>query len=117
MPATSSQRYMITPPWTLPARLASPGPIQRLSSDLDSDGGLGSTAPGSLGCSKTAHTQAEGGAMPGLGGRMSTVIKAKISKMLDRAEDPGETLDYGYQKQVELLQNVKKGIADVVTSK
>jgi phage shock protein A len=48
---------------------------------------------------------------------MSTVIKAKISKMLDRAEDPGETLDYGYQKQVELLQNVKKGIADVVTSK
>jgi phage shock protein A len=37
--------------------------------------------------------------------------------MLDRAEDPGETLDYGYQKQTELLQNVKKGIADVVTSK
>jgi phage shock protein A len=48
---------------------------------------------------------------------MSTVIKAKISKLLDRAEDPGETLDYGYQKQVELLQNVKKGVADVVTSK
>jgi phage shock protein A len=55
--------------------------------------------------------------MPGLGGRMSTVIKAKISRLLDRAEDPAETLDYGYQKQVELLQNVKKGIADVVTSK
>jgi phage shock protein A len=55
--------------------------------------------------------------MPGLAGRMSTVIKAKISKLLDRAEDPSETLDYGYQKQVELLQNVKKGIADVVTSK
>jgi phage shock protein A len=55
--------------------------------------------------------------MPGLAGRMSTVIKSKISRMLDRAEDPGETLDYGYQKQVELLQNVKKGIADVVTSK
>src|SRR3954462_8087566 len=55
--------------------------------------------------------------MPGLGGRFSTVIKAKISKALDRAEDPSETLDYGYQKQVELLQNVKKGIADVTTSK
>jgi phage shock protein A len=55
--------------------------------------------------------------MPGLGGRFSTVIKAKISRMLDRAEDPSETLDYGYQKQVELLQNVKKGVADVVTSK
>jgi phage shock protein A len=55
--------------------------------------------------------------MPGLAGRMSTVIKSKVSRMLDRAEDPAETLDYGYQKQVELLQNVKKGIADVVTSK
>ena len=55
--------------------------------------------------------------MPGLSGRMSTVFKAKISKLLDRAEDPSETLDYSYQKQIELLQNVKKGIADVVTSK
>src|SRR5690349_9623908 len=55
--------------------------------------------------------------MPGLAGRFSTTVKAKVSKLLDRAEDPAETLDYGYQKQVELLQNVKKGIADVVTSK
>jgi len=55
--------------------------------------------------------------MPGLTGRMSTIIKAKISKLLDRSEDPGETLEYSYQKQIELLQNVKKGIADVVTSK
>ena len=55
--------------------------------------------------------------MAGLAGRMSTVVKAKVSKMLDRAEDPGETLDYSYQKQVEQLQNVKKGIADVVTAK
>jgi phage shock protein A len=55
--------------------------------------------------------------MPGLAGRMSTVVKAKISRLLDKSEDPGETLDYGYQKQLEHLQNVKKGIADVVTSK
>ena len=55
--------------------------------------------------------------MAGMGGRMSTVIKAKINKLLDRAEDPSETLEYSYQKQMELLQNVKKGIADVVTSK
>src|ERR687898_69817 len=55
--------------------------------------------------------------MPGLAGRMSTTIKAKISKMLDRAEDPAETLDYGYRKQQEHLQQVKKGIADVVTAK
>jgi phage shock protein A len=55
--------------------------------------------------------------MPGLGGRFSTVVKAKISRLLDKSEDPGETLDYGYNKQVELLQDVKKGVADVVTSK
>ena len=55
--------------------------------------------------------------MPGLGGRMSTVIKAKINKMLDKAEDPSETLEYSYAKQMELLQNVKKGVADVVTAK
>jgi phage shock protein A len=55
--------------------------------------------------------------MAGLTGRMSTVVKAKVSKLLDRAEDPSETLDYSYQRQVEQLQNVKKGIADVVTAK
>jgi phage shock protein A len=55
--------------------------------------------------------------MPGLGGRISTVIKAKISKLLDRAEDPSETLEYSYQKQLEQLQKVKKGIADMVTAK
>jgi phage shock protein A len=55
--------------------------------------------------------------MAGMSGRFSTVVKAKISKMLDRAEDPEETLDYSYQKQLENLQNVKKGIADVVTAK
>jgi phage shock protein A len=52
-----------------------------------------------------------------MSGRFSTVIKAKISKLLDKAEDPAETLDYSYQKQLESLQNVKKGIADVVTAK
>jgi phage shock protein A len=52
--------------------------------------------------------------MPGVSGRFSTVVKAKISKLLDRAEDPAETLDYSYQKQLESLQNVKKGIAQSV---
>jgi phage shock protein A len=55
--------------------------------------------------------------MPGLMSRASTVVKAKFSKLLDRAEDPSETLDYSYEKQLELLQNVKRGVADVVTSK
>jgi phage shock protein A len=49
--------------------------------------------------------------------RASTIVKAKINKLLNRAEDPGETLDYSYEKQLELLQNVKRGVADVVTAK
>ena len=40
MPATSSHMCRITPPWTLPARLASPTPIQRLRIELESEGGL-----------------------------------------------------------------------------
>jgi len=55
--------------------------------------------------------------MPGAAGRFSTLIKAKVSRLLDNAEDPGETLDYSYQRQLESLQQVKQGIADVVTSK
>ena len=55
--------------------------------------------------------------MPGLGGRIETVTKAKISHLPDRAEDPAETLDYAYEQQNEDLQKVKQGIAEVVTSK
>jgi phage shock protein A len=53
----------------------------------------------------------------GLMSRTSNVIKAWISKLLDRAEDPAVTLDYSYERQREMLQKVKKGIADVVTAK
>jgi phage shock protein A len=55
--------------------------------------------------------------MPGLMSRASMIIKAKFSKLLDRTEDPGETLDYSYERQLQLLQNVKRGVADVVTAK
>src|SRR5215467_10187118 len=55
--------------------------------------------------------------MPGLMGRATTIIKAKFSKMLDRAENPNETLDYSYEEQLKQLQNVKRGIADVTTAK
>src|SRR5918911_2955908 len=58
-----------------------------------------------------------GGSMPGLMSRASTVVKAKFSKLLDRAEAPAETLDYSYERQLQLLQNVKRGVADVVTAK
>lgn len=53
----------------------------------------------------------------GLMGRFTTIVKAKASKALDKAEDPRETLDYSYEKQLELLQQVRRGVADVATSK
>ena len=55
--------------------------------------------------------------MPGLAGRISTMTKAKVSHLLDNAEDPAETLDYAYNQQIEDLQKVKSGIEDVVTAK
>ena len=53
----------------------------------------------------------------GLLSRMSSILKAKMSAALDRAEDPAQTLDYSYEKQLELLRNVKRGVVEVVTSK
>jgi phage shock protein A len=49
--------------------------------------------------------------------RLSLIFKAKANKMLDRAEDPREVLDYSYQKQLEMLQQVRRGLADVATSR
>src|SRR5215213_9788956 len=53
----------------------------------------------------------------GMFSRMSTIFKSKVNKALDKAEDPRETLDYSYEKQLELLQKVKRGIVEVTTSK
>lgn len=53
----------------------------------------------------------------GLMARVSTIFKSKVNTVLDKAEDPRETLEYSYQKQVEQLQNIRRGIAEVVTSK
>jgi len=55
--------------------------------------------------------------MPGLMGRASTIVKAKLSRLLDRAENPSETLDYSYEEQLRQLQNVRRGVADVATAK
>jgi phage shock protein A len=49
--------------------------------------------------------------------RMSLIFRSKANRALDRAEDPRETLDYSYQKQLELLQKVRRGVADVATSR
>src|ERR1044072_3579686 len=45
------------------------------------------------------------------------LFQAKASKALDRAENPADTLDYSYQRQLEMLQKVKRGVAEVVTAK
>jgi phage shock protein A len=55
--------------------------------------------------------------MAGLWSRTTMVIKSKYSKLLNRAENPTETLDYSYEQMLQQLQNVKRGTADVVTSK
>src|SRR5204862_605887 len=55
--------------------------------------------------------------MAGLMARTSLIIKAKFSKLLNRAESPTETLDYSYEQMLQQLQNVKRGVADVVTAK
>lgn len=55
--------------------------------------------------------------MAGLLSRASLIIKSKISALLNRAENPTETLDYSYEQMQTQLQNVKRGVADVVTAK
>src|SRR4051794_23183848 len=55
--------------------------------------------------------------MAGLMQRTSLIVKAKFSKLLTRAENPTETLDYSYEQMLQQLQNVKRGVADVVTAK
>jgi phage shock protein A len=52
-----------------------------------------------------------------MGRRLAMIFKAKANKVMDRAEDPRETLDYSYEKQLELLQKVRRGVADVATSR
>ena len=49
--------------------------------------------------------------------RMGMIFRAKANKALDKAEDPRETLDYSYQRQVEMLTKVRRGVADVATSR
>lgn len=49
--------------------------------------------------------------------RFSTIFKAKATKAIDRMEDPRETLDYAYERQLEMLQKVKRGLLDVATAR
>jgi phage shock protein A len=53
----------------------------------------------------------------GLLNRISTVIKQKANIMIDKYEDPREALDYSYTKQIELLNKLRRDMAEVVTAK
>ena len=49
--------------------------------------------------------------------RISTVIKQKANVLVDKYEDPREALDYSYTKQIELINKLRRDIAEVVTAK
>jgi phage shock protein A len=53
----------------------------------------------------------------GLWSRIRTLFGAKLNSALDRMENPAETLDYSYEKQLGLLTDVRRGLAEVATSK
>ena len=53
----------------------------------------------------------------GLFQRLANIFRAKANKVLDRAEDPRDTLDLSYQKQQENLQKVRRSVAEVATAR
>ncbi len=48
--------------------------------------------------------------------RVSNFFSMKANAALDKAENPGQVMDYSYSKQLEQLQNLKRSIADVMTN-
>src|SRR5438128_10657424 len=48
--------------------------------------------------------------------RLATFFRIRAESALNRAEDPGQVMDYSYGKQIKQLQNLKRSIADVVTN-
>lgn len=55
--------------------------------------------------------------MSGIFQRISQMFSSKANSALDKMEDPRQTLDYSYERQLELLRKVRRGVADVATSR
>lgn len=55
--------------------------------------------------------------MAGFFERLKLIFSAKADKVLDKMEDPRETLDHSYERQLDLLRKVRRGVADVATSR
>ena len=53
----------------------------------------------------------------GLTNRVTTLVKQKVNVLLNKFENPKEALDYSYTKQVELLNHLRRNIAEVITAK
>jgi phage shock protein A len=49
--------------------------------------------------------------------RMRDIFRIKTSRALDRMEDPREALDDSYDQQVQMLQHVRQGLAEVATAR
>jgi phage shock protein A len=52
----------------------------------------------------------------GIFSRIATFFRIKANSALDRAENPGQVMDYSYSKQLEQLQQLRRSIAEVVTN-
>ena len=55
--------------------------------------------------------------MAGTWSRIRDIFRSKANKALDKMEDPRDTLDLSYEKQLEQLQKVRRGVADVATAR
>src|ERR1700691_2461877 len=49
--------------------------------------------------------------------RIAMLFRVRANRVLHRAEDPREVLDYSYEQQLEMVQKVRRGLADVATSR
>lgn len=49
--------------------------------------------------------------------RISAIFQAKANKALHHLEDPREMLDLSYEKQVDMLRDVKRGIVEVTAAR
>lgn len=52
----------------------------------------------------------------GIFSRLTNLLRMRANTALDKAEDPGQVMDYSYSKQLEQLQQLRRSIADVVTN-
>jgi phage shock protein A len=55
--------------------------------------------------------------MAGFFSRIADIFRSKANKALDKMEDPRDTLDLSYEKQLEQLTKVRRGVADVATAR